>query len=809
MLKSYFITTWRSLVKNKVNSFINITGLAIGMACTLLITLYIANELSYDRFYPQKDQIYRINTDFKFGGADMQMARTADVMGPTLKKDYPQIETYTRIYADGSTLIQKGTQYFNETKVASVDSTFFEVFQLPVVEGDVRHALEKPGSVVLTASAAKRYFGTVSAMGKTLMVKSGDSLKPFGVKAVIKDFPANSHFNFDFLFDMQDVSYGWGAYTSHNFYTYVKLKKGVDYHSLEKHFPDYVKKYVVPYASRFIDISSVEEFEKAGNFLTYSMIPLTDIHLYSHLQGELSASGNIQYVYIFGAVALFILLMACINFINLTTAQAGTRAKEVGVRKVFGTDRKQLIFQFLMESMLMVLVAMIAALIIDAIIIPGFNQLSGKELSFTTFFSPWFLGIIILMPVFVGLLAGSYPAFFLSGFRPVQVLKGKLQRGAGSGRFRNALVVFQFAISIILIISTIVVYRQLHYMQNRNIGFVKDQVLIINQTGALGNHATAFKEAVLKMPGIRQGTFSGYLPVSGAFRRDNTYSTEPVMTSNNGFSMQNWSVDEDYIATLGMKLLQGRNFSRDFGSDSTAVVINEAAARYMGQGNPIGKYLYGSDSKGNVQAYHIIGVLKDFNYESMHSGIGPLGLFLGASPYTASFKISTADITGLIQQIKGVWDKFAPGMPFNYQFLDDSFNHMYQAEARTGTTAIIFSTLAIFISCLGLFGLAMFAVERRTKEIGIRKVLGASNAGIVGLLSKEFIGLVLLAFVMAAPVSWFCMHHWLQEFAYRTNIAWWIFVLAGSLALLIALVTVTFQSVKAALGNPVTILKAE
>lgn len=810
MFKTYLKTAWRSLLKHRVNSVINIIGLAIGLACSILITLYVVDELGYDRFFPDKDQIVRVNTDFNFGGREMRMAQTSDVMGPTLQKDYPQVEAYTRIYNnDGDRLIKKGNEYFNEKRVASVDSTFFNVFKLPVIAGDVRHALDKPGTVVLTASSAKKYFGTVQALGKSLQIKYGDSLKPYQVTAVIKDIPANSQFQFDFLFDMQDVQYNWGAATSHNFYTYLKLKQGTDYHALEKHFPEYVKNYVIPYAARFMDVSNKAGAEDVNNILTYSLMPLADVHLHSDRVQEISPTGNIQYVYIFSAVALFILLMACINFINLTTAKSGARAKEVGVRKVFGTDRKQLIVQFLLESIVMVVVALVFALVIDFFAIPAFNHLTGKTLYFTTLFRPGFLAMIILLPLFVGFVAGIYPAFFLSGFKPVQVLKGKFKMGAKSGKFRNGLVVFQFAISIILIIATIVVYRQLHYIQTKNIGFVKDQVLILKETGPLGEHATAFKNELLKMPEISSGTFSGYLPVSNSFRGDNTYSTAPVMTSTNGFSMQNWKVDEDYISTLGMQLIKGRNFSKDFGSDSTAVVINESTAKYLGAGDPIGKYLYSSDSKGNVLKYHVIGVVRDFNYESLHSNIGPLGLFLKPSPFMASFKISTSDISALIGRIKNVWEKFAPGMPFSYRFLDDSFNDMYQAETRAGTTSIVFSSLAIFIACLGLFGLAMFAVEQRTKEIGIRKVLGASNAGIVRLLSREFVLLVLIAFVIAAPVGWFFMHSWLQEFAFRTTIAWWIFAIAGGDAFVIALVTVSFQSVKAALANPVMILKAE
>ena len=809
MFKTYLKTAWRSLIKHKVNSIINITGLAIGLACSILITLYVADELSYDRFFPGKQQIVRVNTDFNFGGREMKMAQSSDIMGPTLKKDYPQVQAYTRIYNnDGARLIKKGNEYFNEKRVASVDSTFFEVFELPAIAGDLSHALDKPGTVVVTASAAKKYFGTTDVLGRRLEIKNEDSIKPFLVTAVIKDMPANSQFQFDFLFDMQDVHYNWGAATSHNFYTYLKLKKGTDYQAFEKHFPEYVHKYVLPYAARFIDVSSMGA-DSVNQILSYSLMPLTDVHLHSDRLSEISPGGNIQYVYIFSAVALFILLMACINFINLTTAKSGARAKEVGVRKVFGTDRKQLIYQFLLESIVMVVIAMIFALLLDFFLLPGFNELTGKNLSFSVLLSPGFLLMLVLLPLIVGFMAGIYPAFFLSGFRPVQVLKGKFKIGGRSGKFRNGLVVFQFSISIILMIATIVVYRQLHYIQTKNIGFVKDQVLILNETGPLADHATAFKNELLKMPEIKSGTFSGYLPVSNSFRADNSYSAAPVMTSSNGFSMQDWKVDEDYIPTLGMQLVQGRNFSRDFVSDSTAVVINETAAKYLGAGNPVGKYLYGTDYQGNILKYHVIGVLKNFNYESLHSNIGPLGLFLKSSPYTASFKVSTSNMAQLIDRIKNVWEKFAPGMPFSYRFLDDSFNEMYLTETRAGTTAIVFAALALFIACLGLFGLGMFAVEQRTKEIGIRKVLGASNRGIIQLLCREFLLLVLLAFVIAVPVAWFFMHSWLQEFAFRTNFAWWIFAVAGGAAMLIALFTISFQAIKAAMRNPVTVLKAE
>lgn len=799
------------MVKNKVNSVINITGLAIGLACFLLIALYVVDETGYDHFYPNKERIYRINADLRFGGENMKMAQTADVMGPLLKKDYPQVEQYTRIYTNnGAKLIKRGEDYINETKCANVDSTFFDVFQMPVIAGDISHALDKPNTVVLTASTANKYFGSINVIGKSILVKSGEALQPYMVTAVVKDIPPNSHFHFDLFFNMRGVNYNWGAATSHNFYTYLLLKTGVDYKAFEKNFTDYVKKYVVPYARKFMNINSLEEFEKAGNKLGYSLIPLTDIHLHSHRLAELSPGGNMQYVYIFSAVALFILIIACINFMNLTTARSASRAREVGIRKVLGTERKQLIIQFLLESVLMVVLALLLAVVVDFFVIDAFNNLAAKRLQLSTLLSAPFIILLVLLPLIVGLLSGSYPAFFLSGFKPIQVLKGKLNMGAKSSRFRNVLVVFQFATSIILIIATIVVYRQLNYIQTKNIGFAKDQVLVVKNTGPLGSNAEAFKNEVLKLPDVKMGTFSGYLPVSDAFRGDNTYSTETVMTADNGFSMQNWDVDYDYIATLGMHIKEGRNFSKDFGEDSSGMIVNEAAVKFMGTNDPVGKFIYGSDRDGNIEKYHVIGVVKDFNYESLHSSIGPLCLLLRPSPFSASFKISAnTNLSGLISQIKSIWGKMAPEMPFNYRFLDDSFNDMYKAESRAGTIAVLFSSLAIFIACLGLFGLVMFAVEQRTKEIGIRKVLGASNVGIVRLLSKEFIKLVLFSFIVAAPVGWFFMTKWLQDFAYRTNITWWIFAVAGGSAILIALVTVSFQSIKAAMANPVNILKTE
>ena len=812
MLRNYLKIAIRSLWKNKTFSFINIAGLAIGLSCFLLIALYVLDELSFDKYNANADRIYRINSDIRFGGADLHMPVTSDMMGQLLKKDYPQVEQYTRLYSfNGDKLVKKGNEYIEEEHVAHADSTFFDVFTLPAIEGNTRTALDEPNTVVITESMAKKYFPQDAShgLGKNIEVK--DEKSPlYKVTAVIKDMPENSHFHFDFLFSMKNVDYNWGQLTSHNFYTYIRLKQGTDYKAFEKNFDQYIDKYVLPEAKQFMNINSMEEFKKAGNSLVYSLMPLTQIHLHSNRQFELSPGGNIQYVYIFSAVALFILIIACINFMNLTTARSANRAREVGIRKVLGTEKGQLVKQFLFESTAMVIMALLIAIPLVWLVLPLFNDMAAKQMTATSLFTPYILPLLIALPFVVGLLAGSYPAFFLSAFRPIEVLKGKLKLGAKSGSLRSVLVVFQFWASIILIIGTVVVYRQLHYIQTRNLGFNKDQVLVVYGVNALNNNLVPFRDEVLQLPGVSSGTLSGYLPVANSFRSDNTWSTEAVMTTKNGFDMQNWQIDYDYIKTLGMQVIKGRNFSKEFGSDSSAIIINETTAKIIGYKDPIGKQLFRAvDQQGHTGAYTIIGVVRNFNFETLHHEVGPLAFELSRGGGFASFKVGTDNINQLIAKIQSKWKSMAPGEPFSHRFLDDSFDEMYRSEQRVGKIALVFSVLAIFIACLGLFGLATFIAEQRTKEIGIRKVLGASVQGIVQMLSKDFMKLVAIYFVIAAPTAWYFMNKWLQDFAYRINISWWIFVAAGLAALLIALVTVSFQAIRAAITNPVKSLRTE
>lgn len=806
MWKNYLKIAWRNLLKHKTYSLLNTLGLAIGLSCFLLIALFVVSELSYDRYNEKANRIYRINSDIRIGGNEMKIPATADVMGELLKKDYPEVENYTRIYTYGGRKLIKKANTFLDEKQAYVDSTFFNIFTLPAIEGSTKNALSEPNSVVITRSAALKYFGTTNAVGKDIETDDKEN-KFYQVKAVIKDVPENSHFDFDFFFPMQDVNYNWGQPTNHNFYTYLLLKPGTDPDEFDKHFPTYIHDYVFPAAQKFMNIKNMDEFEKAGNGMKYSLIPLTKIHLYSNRQFEILPGGDIKYIYIFSAVAIFILVIACINFMNLTTARSANRSKEVGIRKVLGSERKYLISQFLTESILIVGISMLLALVITFLVLPAFNSISGKSIHISELLSTPFIILIILLPVVVGVLAGSYPAFFLSAFRPIQVLKGKQSSGGKTLGLRSTLVVFQFVTSIVLIIGTIVIYRQLNYIQHVNLGYNKDEVLVIDGTYSLGNNVSTFKNEVLQLTGVKNGTVSGFLPVANTSRSDQTFSKDAVMNSTNSLDMQKWRIDTDYLKTLGIEINEGRNFSEKFPSDSSAVILNETAAKMLGYNDPVGEKLYTIGDDGNATSYSVIGVVKNFNFESLKNEIGPLCFLLSRNAGNISFKINAGSTQTLIPKIENKWKSLAPEMPFTYRFLDQAFEKMYRSEQRIGKLAILFSILAIFIACLGLFGLATFIAEQRTKEIGIRKVLGASVKSMVGLLSTDFLKLVFIAFIIAIPLALWGMHTWLQDFAYRTSLSWWIFALAGILAMLIALTTISFQALRAATADPIKSLR--
>lgn len=808
MLINYLKIAWRTLRKQQGFSFINIFGLAVGLACCMLIMLYVLDELSYDRYNEKADRIYRVQSDIKFGGNDMNFAVSPDPMGPTLKKDYPQVEQFVRLHQRGTWSVKRAGEPTNlrEDNITFADSTLFDVFTLPLVSGDPKRALAEPNSVVISESAAKRHFGNQNPMGKPLIF---DDNRTFKVTGVMRDMPTNSHFRSDFFLSMLNDDYSWGQWLSNNHHTYILLRPGTDPVAFAKNFDTVIEKYFGPQALQMLG-TTMEQFRKAGNKLAYWIIPLTDIHLHSKQQIELAPNGDIQYVYIFSAVALFIFLIACINFMNLATARSANRAKEVGVRKVMGSERQQLVGQFMTESVMTTTLAMVLALVIVAATLPGFNTIAAKELSVNQLVSPYYVPLLIALPIVVGVLAGSYPALFLSSFQPITVLKGKINVSFRSTGLRSGLVVFQFMMSVILIVGTIIIYRQITFIQTKNVGFNRDHILIVNGVYAIGKQAETFKQEVLRLPGVINGSISGYLPTPSN-RSDNSFFAEGQSDLNKGVSMQNWSVDYDYLKTMGMKLVKGRDFSKDFGADSSGVIINEAAVRVFGFKDPIGKRIwhFNDPQLKTRKALTIIGVVKNFHYESLRRNIGALAMTLQSNSGAASFRLSSTDVPALIKQIESKWKQIAPGQAFSYQFMDDSFDEMYRAEQRIGTIALTFAGLAILIACLGLFGLAAFMAEQRTKEIGVRKVLGASVTSIIGLLSKDFLKLVFIAIIVASPVAWYAMNQWLKDFAYKIDIEWWIFALAGLLAIGIALLTVSFQSIKAAFMNPVKSLRSE
>ena len=813
MLKNYLKTAWRNLLKNKAYSLINIGGLAIGIASFILIARYVIDELSYDRWNPDAENIYRINGDFRFGGDEVSLSVVSDPLGETMKNDYPQVEQFTRLYnSNGPKLIKIGNEFVRETSVVHADSTLLDIFPFKILAGDNVSPLHGRDKVLMTETAAKKYFGSMpydQIIGKT--IETNDATKLYTVTAIMKDVPKNTHFHFDLFFTMANVNYDWGNFLSNNLATYLKLKEGTNPKVIEDKFKEVVDKYLLPQAKAIIQINSIEEFEQAGNKLNYSLMPLTDIHLHSNRRGDLEPNGNIQYVYIFSVVALFILLIACINFMNLATARSANRAKEVGVRKVLGTEKSMLISQFLSESILMSFVATILGIGMAVLLLHPFNSLSTKTFEIQDLFHYGWVLFYLMLPVVVGIMSGLYPAFYLSSFKPISVLKGKIQVSWSKDKFRSSLVVFQFVISIILIVGSFVVFNQLKFIQNRNVGFDKEQVLVIEDTSVLQGNLEAFKNEMSNLSEVSGATYAGFIPVSRSARTENTWFKEATLDANGGMNMQVWTIDESYLPVMGMEILEGRNFSKEMKTDSLGLILNEEAVKLLGFTDPLGKKLYGGDnvSEGVIETFHVVGVVKDFNFESLREKVGPLCFRLGRANWAMAFKVNTNNVSSFLTTVETKWKKMSGGASFTYHFLDDSFNDMYRAEQQVGKIAFTFSLLAILIACLGLFGLASYMAEQRTKELGVRKVLGASAGNLVKLLSKDFVKLVGVAFLIAVPLSWYAMHSWLEDFAYRTSLSWWIFIVAGLLAMIIAVATISFQAIKAALTNPVKSLRTE
>jgi len=785
-------------------------GLSAGLAVCLLIVLYVKDELSFDRYNTQGENIYRLDTDIFFNSTQFNSMFSPAPLAPTLKRDYPLIAQYVRLRDFGDIFIKKDSQNIQDHNAVFADSTFFEVFSIPMIAGNRLTALNEPNSIVIDETTAKKYLNSTDVVGKTLYVDNHLNCK---ITGVFKDIPPQSHFHFSFIRPMVDFHRNdQDDWLSDIYASYVLVKPGVTQASLQQQVNAIVNNYLVKQALQVLHINS-NDLKKGGNHFLHPAIPVTAIHLHSNKTDEFEANGNITYVYIFSVIAVFILLIACVNFMNLSTARSANRAKEVGIRKVAGSSRSSLIIQFLTESVLMSFISLVLAIVIAELLLPFFNQLAGKQMSMFSIFSSFQLPVLVALIIVVGCIAGSYPAFYLSSFQPVQVLKGNVANGFKSSWLRSGLVVFQFSISIILIICTIVIFNQLNYIHAKQIGYKRDQVLVINNTNWLGTRTQPFRQEMLKMSGVQSAAVAESLPTE-ATRDRSGWSKEATMDAKQVTIMTNFFADENYIPTMQMQMASGRNFSKDFPSDSSALIVNETAAKLLGFKNPLNQTLYrpsGNISSGSfpTKAFHIIGVVKDFNFSSMHNKIAPLTIGLGKNYGDIVLRINTRNTSALISKVESEWKRMAPGQAFSYSFLDANYDNMYKAEQRTGKLFSTFALLAIFIACLGLFGLVTYAAEQRTKEIGVRKVMGASVGSIVAMLSKDFTRLVLVASFIAFPAAWWAMNKWLQSFAYRINISWWVFVVAGITALIIALITVSFQAIKAAIASPVKSLRTE
>ncbi|WP_339836644.1 ABC transporter permease [uncultured Maribacter sp.] len=824
MFKNYFKIAFRNALRYKSNSIINITGLAIGLTCVILIALFVSDELSYDRFFKDANQVYRVNINGKMGDGEFFAANTPPPTGKTLVDNFPEIESYTRIYIPGADVIEyksgNDKKSFNESNVYAVDSNFLEVLSYPMQKGDPKTCLTETNSVVVTNSLAKKYFGNVDPIGKILFY--GKERKPLTVTGVLHDMTdLSASVKFDLLVPVKNFEnvtrFNW-SWVWLQMATYVKLSEKAATNPeivshLESQFPAMVK---VHAADAFNRIGQpYDEFLKNGNKWDFHLQPLADIHLHSgDIESVISEQNDIKNLYIFGIIAFFIIVLACVNFVNLATAQASKRSKEIGIRKVLGSYRIQLIKQFLAEAVFYTLISTILAVLLVWLLLPLFNQISGKNLPFQSIFKDGIWLFILCLSILTALLAGIYPALYLTSIKPVNILKGSSGVSKNNNGFiRNGLVVFQFTIAIIMIIATSIVYLQLRYTQNRDLGYDKENLVVLQNTEKLEGSEETFRQELESLSEVKSAAISSGMLTKGNF--GDFYVPETINTDETiakDISLQSYLVDEYFISTLDLKLKDGRGFNKQF-NDSLSVVINEAAAKQIGWKNPIGSMI--RYPGGRMESYKVVGILKDFNLESLHSHIEPFALFsnksksydTGISYITIKLKAkNTKDILEVIQK---KWENYQPNVPFEYSFLDDDLNAAYISDQRQASLFGIFSFLTIFIACMGLLGLIAFTAQQKTKEIGIRKVLGASIGEIIRLLAIEFVKVILIALLIASPVAWYFMSKWLQDFVYKIEIPLWVFALSGVLALGIAMLTMGFQALKAAKSNPVNSLRSE
>lgn len=807
MFKNYFKIAVRNLTKYKFISFINLFGLTVGLTCCLLITAYIVNELSYDRYNKNADNIYRVERTFlnaETGALSLQLGAVAPPFGPLLQNDFQAVKKMTRILPIGTSAIKYKENIFNQDNICFADENLFNVFDFKVAKGNPALALSDPYSVMMTEQTAKKYFGNADPMNKIVRLNNQFDFK---VTGIYKALPSNSHWHPDVMISFNTLKdsaiYGannlmtnWG---NNAFYTYLLVPDHFNVKKFESQLPAFQNRHI-PSDGKY----------KATDYSILSLRKLTDIHLYAHTDEEIEINGDIKRVYIFSAIALFILLIACINYMNLSSARSVLRAKEIGVRKTAGAAKGELIAQFLTESVFIAWLAALLSFALTFVMLPWLDQLSGQNLSINNLFQWKIMIVILLVPFIVGIVSGIYPALYLSSFEPAKVLKGIIKKGGGNISFRKALVIFQFSISIILIIATVIVFQQLNYIQNKSLGFDKSHVVTLRYNSALNESYPSFKNELLSNSNIKEVALSSRIPSGRLLDSQGSQLNRGDSLAPSKADIKNVVTDEDFIPTYGIKIVAGRNFSKNYGMDTASFLINETAVKALelkSNQEAIGKQFQYGGRKGTI-----VGVFNDFNFESLHQRIIPLVLYEPLTGDGAGGNISvkiSGNVPAALAQIEKTWKKYLPEIPFEYKFLDDRYAKLYEAEIKESTILIIFSCIAIFIACLGLFGLSAFTITQRVKEIGIRKVLGATTGSIVELISKDFLLLVVIAAVIAFPVAWYAMHHWLQNFAYRIDIAWWVFILAGIIAIVIAFATISFQAIKVATSNPVKNLRSE
>lgn len=803
-LRTSFRTALRNFRAHSSYSAINLLGLAVGLAVSLLIFLFVRHELDYDAYHEHSDRTHRLILDGRISGRALVAPVVPAPMGETLVQDYASVEASARIFAfTQEQQLTVDDRAFLRDDVLMADSSLFDLLDFEFLRGDPGSALDEPGTLVLTASMAERLFDQNDALGQTVII--GDTTR-VEVDGVIADPPQNSHLQFSALRTLLDFPQAASTqWISNNYVTYVRLSSGADPGALIAQFPDMFERYAGPQLMEQMGIS-YDQFREAGNQLAYTMQPLEDVHLKSNFEIDIQTPGNISYVYMFSAIAVFILLLACINFMNLSTARAATRAREVGVRKTVGSSRGQLIGQFLAESTVMATLASVVAVGLVAVAIPFYGALTGINFSFSTLLQPIIVLGVLGGIVIVGLVAGLYPAFYLSSFEPARVLKSEQPLGSSQSLLRNSLVVFQFAISIALLIGTFVVQRQLDFIQNTRLGFDRDHIVVLERAFMLGDQAESFKDQLRGHSNILAVGAANSIP--GGIHGGSAYMPEGV-TNEEAILMAPIYVDTDFVEAMGIEMVEGRDFSPDFPGDSTAFYINRAALEKIGWESATGRMMRTPRGPGEVFSGEIVGVIENYHFNTLRQEISPAAYQLaqGFTPGNLVIRVTGDDVPGTLEHIRSTWDNFRPGQPVTLSFLDERYGELYQSDRRLARLFKGFSGFAIFIAALGLFGLGMFVTEQRTKEIGIRKALGASVGQVIVLLTKDFTRLVVIAFALAVPIAWYGMSRWLDGFIYRTSMGWGVFVLSGAIAIAVAWLTISYQSIKAASRNPVRALQ--